>query len=80
MSGFIHGGIGFASALTRLGLAVEHGSHHLYMQRSTEGRPGDPMAPSHLTHALATPLHPLHHRHTTQRHRLTQPTSTYMCV
>ena len=77
MSGFIHPGIKFAAALTSLGLAGLQRSHQLNMQRSTAGRPGDPMAPSHLTHALLTTPLPLQHRHTAaQHHNLTQPTGT----
>lgn len=79
MSGFIHPGIKFAAALTLLGLAGLHGSHQLNMQWSTAGRPGDPMAPSHLTHALLTTPLPLQHRHTAAQYRyLTQSTGT--CV
>ena len=77
MSGFIHSGIEFAAALTWLGLAGLHGSHQLNMQWSTAGRPGDPMASSHLAHALTTTPLPLHLRHTeTERHNLAQPTGT----
>lgn len=76
MTGFIHSGIKFAVALTSLGLAGLHCSHQLYMQRSTAGWPGDPMASSHLTHAL-TPLL-LRRHHPAQCHCLSQPTGA--CV